>query len=579
MKPQGNVLISMLLAFATIFLLNIELLEAEEFHVSTSADFLRALIDANDNGQDNTIFLSAGTYKASDNNHSFESFPRSSIAIRGETGTTPDDIILDLSNFDMFLDTYKDCAFVTVEGISFINGSIEICTHSQAEISLSNNKLSGVYFIVNTYDNFKPNVNLMNNIIQENPCRRGVELTGVGNITLENNIIVRNRTGCSWGGGIFIEDSGNISLTDNIIEENKTNWSNCNCDGAKGTGGTYGGGGLWINKSGNVTLTNNTIRNNGAHYYGGGCHIRESGDIILMNNTITANSAVGWAGGIFSTSEACKLVNNIISGNVKSMSSGDANGACAVFGSAIHLINNTITKNNVSGEDGLRIYGRTVYMYNNIIWGNIGNDLYNECNTNDSTYAYNNIIGIISGLTFFMENENNVDEDPLLTDDYHLLPNSPCIDTGNNSTPELPSNDFEGDARIIGSSPDIGADEFNPSAPPITSTTTVLDTTTTIPVDPATTTSTSLLTSTTTITSSQPCTASFLYGEHSNETELLRCFRDNILGKSAEGQKLIKLYYQWTPLIVKMMEEDESFQLEVKELMDVLLQFIKKEAD
>ena len=44
--------------------------------------------------------------------------------------------------------------------------------------------------------------------------------------------------------------------------------------------------------------------------------------------------------------------------------------------------------------------------------------------------------------------------------DVHLLPGSACIDTGDSAVPNLPAIDFEGDARILGTSVDIGADEF-----------------------------------------------------------------------------------------------------------------------
>ena len=56
------------------------------------------------------------------------------------------------------------------------------------------------------------------------------------------------------------------------------------------------------------------------------------------------------------------------------------------------------------------------------------------------------------------------------------------------------------------------------------------------------------------------CLALKIYGEHSKEVELLRYVRDNILDKTSEGKELIRLYYQWSPAIVKAMEEDEKFK-------------------
>ena len=41
--------------------------------------------------------------------------------------------------------------------------------------------------------------------------------------------------------------------------------------------------------------------------------------------------------------------------------------------------------------------------------------------------------------------------------------------------------------------------------------------------------------------------------------------------------KIIKLYYQWSPIIVRGMEEDEKFKEEVKELLDGVLELVGEE--
>ena len=74
---------------------------------------------------------------------------------------------------------------------------------------------------------------------------------------------------------------------------------------------------------------------------------------------------------------------------------------------------------------------------------------------------------------------------------------------------------------------------------------------------------------------STTCSVVELYGEYSGETELLRSLRDNVLSKTAEGQELIKLYYEWSPTIVKTMQEDEEFRKEVKEMIDGVLPLIR----
>lgn len=88
-------------------------------------------------------------------------------------------------------------------------------------------------------------------------------------------------------------------------------------------------------------------------------------------------------------------------------------------------------------------------------------------------------------------------------------------------------------------------------------------TTTTIPAD-----------STTTTVATQPCPTEEIYGENSEEVEILRYFRDYTLSTTPEGQEMIRLYYQWSPAIVRIMEEDEDFKKEVKGMVDEILPLI-----
>jgi hypothetical protein len=130
---------------------------------------------------------------------------------------------------------------------------------------------------------------------------------------------------------------------------------------------------------------------------------------------------------------------------------------------------------------------------------------------------------------------------------------------------------------------------YNPPPPPKTTTTTIIkvtssstsSTTTSTSIKPTTTTtilvpvptSTSSISSTTT-TIMPICLIEQIYGEDSEETELLRYLRDNVLSTAPKGQELIRLYYEWSPVIVEMMEEDEEFKAQVKEMIDGVLELI-----
>jgi hypothetical protein len=82
-------------------------------------------------------------------------------------------------------------------------------------------------------------------------------------------------------------------------------------------------------------------------------------------------------------------------------------------------------------------------------------------------------------------------------------------------------------------------------------------------------------TTTTTTATSTPCPTAEIYGETSGEASLLRSFRDTVLSTTPEGQELIKLYYQWSPLIVAAMKEDDHFKEELKSLLDEVIVLIK----
>jgi hypothetical protein len=96
-----------------------------------------------------------------------------------------------------------------------------------------------------------------------------------------------------------------------------------------------------------------------------------------------------------------------------------------------------------------------------------------------------------------------------------------------------------------------------------------------VPESTTSTTSVAPTTTTTTTAVQNPCAALKIYGEHSEEVDLLRYVRDNILKSTSEGRELIKLYYQLSPAIVSAIEQDEEFKEEVKELIEGILPVIK----
>jgi len=72
------------------------------------------------------------------------------------------------------------------------------------------------------------------------------------------------------------------------------------------------------------------------------------------------------------------------------------------------------------------------------------------------------------------------------------------------------------------------------------------------------------------------CLLAELYDKASEEINITKNFRDTVLSQTPEGRALIKLYYSWSPAIVKAMEEDEEFKEEVKQMLDSVLPMIEK---
>jgi rhodanese-related sulfurtransferase len=76
--------------------------------------------------------------------------------------------------------------------------------------------------------------------------------------------------------------------------------------------------------------------------------------------------------------------------------------------------------------------------------------------------------------------------------------------------------------------------------------------------------------------SSTLCPAEMIYGEKSEEAMLLREFRDKVLNKTADGQRIIKLYYAMSPMLVNMIEQDRKAKNRIKAAIDELLPWLRE---
>jgi parallel beta-helix repeat protein len=288
---------------------------------------------------------------------------------------------------------------------------------------------------------------VVGNIITDNrACTGGAGISArFSSARIEGNLITNNSGSfCSGisGGGISVGGAGQVQIIDNVITGNSAS--------------SGFGGGIELFAAGAPTIRGNVIRANTASF-GGGIHIVNQSDASIVQNLITGNQA-GQGGGIYwlvpSGARGPLVVNNTVAGNqAGTLGSGIFAGG---FDAQAQLFNNIVM--GASGQSA--VYCDPFYdpappilMSNNVF--------------SAGATAYGGTCGDPTGTN------GNISADPLFVDpagnDYHLAAGSPSIDAGDNSAPELPAVDFDGDPRIVGGIIDQGVDEFGvtplPSAP------------------------------------------------------------------------------------------------------------------
>src|SRR3989337_3601523 len=366
------------------------------------------------------------------------------------------------------------------------------------------------------------NTNFTNNSATSDGGGVGV-LNLVGNLTLTDNTFTNNTAVNGDGGGFATLFTGAVQLNNATLTDNNFTDNSAGDDGGGAivdanlnvtatdntfTGNSAGGdGGGLHTEAQNVTLDVNEFDNNTADANGGGASADADEDVNAMGNTFSNNSAEGEGGGSLIVAENVTLDANELASNIAAAyggglhasvannailtnhifidNSSDVNGGGAdITADDATLTNNTFTLNSTRGDGGglnRNINDATsANIFNNIIFNNSatgdGGDIFVDDDFN------NNLIGSTVNLfnndfsDFFSVCENtvgctanineasNIDADPLFVNaaagNVHLTANSPAIDLGSPTAPDLPATDFDGNPRIIGPAPDMGALEF-----------------------------------------------------------------------------------------------------------------------
>jgi len=214
---------------------------------------------------------------------------------------------------------------------------------------------------------------------------------------ITGNIIQISGTLAAYGGGIMCDDLSSPTI------------SRCTISANASIGGPSLGGGISCYNDGSPTIDNCMITSNSSEEFGGGIGVQEGGDPTITHCTVTRNTA-GAGGGV------------------------------------VHAI------------------GGTLSLVSCIVWGNTGGEIVPVGANPTATYC--DVQGGWPG-------DGNIDVDPLFVDpngpdgdpntwddnDFHLSPNSPCINTGDPNGVDTGQIDIDGQPRVIGGRVDMGADE------------------------------------------------------------------------------------------------------------------------
>ncbi len=300
--------------------------------------------------------------------------------------------------------------------------------------------------------------------------------TGEGNRDIDfkgKSITVRSESGpenciidCQKLGGGFYFHSGegansiidgftiiNANVTGIFCRESGPTISNCNISNC--SAGT--GGGIYCRDNSCATITNcNIISNIAGH--GGGIACKDGSNATITNCAIIGNISYEIGGGVYCTSSIVTVTNCTVIGNRVNGSLGGSGISCR--DGNIKITNCTIS-NNISYYSGVILcQNANLTIANCILWGCLSGQITDRYNDSVISVSYSDIEGGWPG-------EANIDADPCFvnpdSNDFHLLPDSPCIDAGTNNPPGgLPETDLDGKRRIKNGIVDMGAYEFGP---------------------------------------------------------------------------------------------------------------------
>ena len=291
-----------------------------------------------------------------------------------------------------------------------------------------------------------------------------------GTLTVQNSTLSGNPA-TYYGGGIY--NAGTLTVQNSTLSGNLAR----------------SGGGIYNRYDTLTTVQNSTLSGNSTNYYGGGIY-NDEGTLTVQNSTLSGNSTGDGGGGIYNDDGTLTVQNSTFSGN-SNYEFAYGGGGITNLGT-LTVLNSTISGNSsTSGNGGGIQNSGTLTVLNSTISGNsarYGGGIYNPSSAGTLNLVNTIIANSPSGgdcdnSRTMATNANNLIEDgscspalsgdPLLaplgdyggdTQTFALLPGSPALDAGNNTTCADPAKVNNLDQRGVtrpqpGGSCDIGAFE------------------------------------------------------------------------------------------------------------------------
>ncbi len=260
-------------------------------------------------------------------------------------------------------------------------------------------------------------------------------------LILQNLTIAHGKTTFGNGGGI--SNFGTLTVANSTFSGNSP--------------ALYGGG---IYNTGTLTITNSTFSQNTAALYGGG--IYNSGTLTVTNSAFSGNFVTHDGGGILNYSGGTlTVINSTFSGNDANSGSGISN-----LGT-LEVTNSTFSHNHASSNGGIYNNGGALTVTNSTFSDN-------SATNGGGIYNWNGGTLIVTNSTFSGNNADNsgggIRNSSTLTGSpayYPLNAGSPAIDAGDNGA--CPATDQRGVTRPQGATCDIGAYEYDNTAPSLVS--------------------------------------------------------------------------------------------------------------